>query len=260
MTKTKKTLEVAAIYLAIAFLLSTLGLVDDLNSRFSPANMAFAAQTSHEEKDPFEVEEQHIADPLESVNRAFFHFNDKLYFWVLKPTAKVYAAFVPEGIRIGIRNAYENFLVPVRVVNNSLQGKFPEAGGEIARFMINSTLGFIGMVDVANRDFGLAPQDEDLGQTLGVWGLRPIIYFNWPFLGPSSLRDTIGTAGDSFLNPLFWIAPDELAVSAGVRAGVMLNNTSLLIGEYEDLKKSALDPYVAVRDAYLQNRAKKIKE
>jgi phospholipid-binding lipoprotein MlaA len=211
------------------------------------------------EDDPFKVEPQKVADPLEKFNRAMFHFNDKLYFWFLKPVSRVYQAFIPQGVRICIRNAYHNVLMPVRLLNCSFQGKFHDAGTEFARFMINTTLGAGGMFDFANTEYNLQRHDEDFGQTLGRYGMRPYAYINWPFLGPSSVRDTIGSVVDAFTNPLTYVTP-EVWVAPAVRGGTMVNNTSLTLGEYEDFKRSALDPYISLRDGYLQNRARAVEK
>ena len=122
---------------------------------------------------------------------------------------------------------------------------------------MNSTLGLGGLADVA-KAIDLKSHDEDLGQTLAFYGAGPAFYINWPFLGPSTLTDTIGRAGDVFLDPLtylgdYWYAPWSRGLN-------VVNDTSLRIGDYESLKKAALDPYVALRDAYYQNRLCRIKE
>lgn len=199
-----------------------------------------------------------IADPLEPVNRALFAFNDKAYFWVLKPVAKGYQAVVPEGARVSVRNFFSNLGTPIRLANNALQGKLKGAGTELLRFVINSTIGMAGFFDPARTGFHIEKRDEDLGQTFGRYGLGQGFYIVWPLLGPSSARDTAGSVGDLFLDPLTYIK-DPWA-EAGVRTYKGENELSLTIGDYEDLKRSALDPYVAVRDAYVQNRAKKVGE
>ncbi len=140
-----------------------------------------------------------VADPLEPLNRFFFHFNDKLYFWILKPTATGYAFIFPRGFRISVRNVFANLLAPARVVNCILQGKVPESGVELGRFAINSTLGILGLFDVAKDTYNLEASEEDLGQTLGFYGAGPGFYINWPILGPSNVRDSIGRFGDSTL-------------------------------------------------------------
>ncbi len=200
-----------------------------------------------------------IADPLEPINRIFFTFNDKLYFWLLKPIAKGYGKVVPEPARVGIRNFFSNLLMPIRLINCLLQGKLKAAGTETIRFIINSTVGFLGVQDVAKNEGHLEVHEEDLGQSLGVYGLGPGIYINWPIFGPSSLRDTVGMIGDFFLDPVNY-AVTRTKYRIAVKGYDKVNSTSLTIGEYESLKKAALDPYVAVRDAYFQYRRNLIKK
>ena len=196
-----------------------------------------------------------IADPLEPVNRAFFVFNDKAYFWVMKPVARGYRAVVPQGVRLSVRNFFSNLGTPARFANNLLQGKLKGAGAELLRFVINSTIGMAGFFDPARTGFDIERRDEDLGQTLGRYGLGQGFYIVWPILGPSTARDTVGLAGDYLADPLTYIG-DPL-IESGVRAYKTENEISLSIGDYEDMKRSSLDPYAAVRDAYVQNRAKK---
>lgn len=196
-----------------------------------------------------------ISDPLEPWNRFWFGVNDKFYFWVFKPVAQGYGAVVPTKARVGIRNMYHNFTMPVRFVNALLQGKPKIAGYEFGRFFINTSVGLGGYFDVASREPELRSYDEDLGQTLSVWGVGHCCYLVWPFLGPSSLRDTFGSVGDSFINPTgilsLWV--DTLAAVA-ISGYDYLNAGSLRIGDYEDLKEAALDPYIAMRNAYFQRR------
>ncbi len=208
-----------------------------------------------------DLDEAHvsIADPLEPINRAFYHFNDKLYFWVLKPAARGYSAVVPEPARRGVKNFFNNISFPVRFVNCVLQGKFEGAGYEFGRFMINSTLGVAGFMDRAAKQFDMPEYDEDLGQTFGSYGIGHGFFLNLPILGPSSLTDAIGSVGDAFLEPMNYLDL-KTKYDLSIRAFETVNKTSLRIGEYEDLKKSALDPYVAYRDAYYQYRQSQIKK
>ncbi len=203
--------------------------------------------------------EEGIPDPFEPLNRATFQFNDKFYFWILKPVATVYKAAVPQGLRVWLKNFFYNLETPVRVANCLLQGKLKGAGNETARFFLNTTLGFFGCVDQAKDKFGIATQDEDLGQTLGVWGMKPAFYLQVPILGPFSFRDGLGFVGDLFLDPRTYIFSDN-PVMYVVRPLEIVNDASLRLGEYEDLKSSAIDPYVALRDAYYQYRENKIKQ
>jgi len=211
-------------------------------------------------EDPFREEESPhaISDPLEPVNRALFVFNDKAYFWVMKPVAQGYRAVVPEGVRLSVRNFFSNLAMPIRFVNNLLQGKIRNCGTELARFAINTTAGIGGLFDPAGNDFHIKPREEDLGQTFGRYGLGHGFYIVLPLLGPSSLRDAAGMAGDFFLDPINYAGDREVVIGANVLKAE--NELSLRIGEYEDLKKSSIDPYVAVRDAYSQYRARKVGE
>lgn len=199
-----------------------------------------------------------IADPLYPWNNAMYHFNDKLYFWVMKPVAQGYSYVVPEDLRISVRNVFKNLTTPVRFVSSLLQLRFKDAGNELIRFVVNSTAGVGGLADVAKQRLDISRHDEDLGQALGSYGIGQGFYIVWPFLGPSSLRDTIGSIGDGFLNPVNYITP--FWSSLGVRMYDTTNETSLRIGDYEDLKEAAVDPYVSIRDAYVQNRKKAVAE
>lgn len=202
-------------------------------------------------------ETEQIPDPFEPLNRVFFVVNDKLYFWVLKPTANLYSFFVPEWGRMRVRNVVRNLATPVRFVNSLLQLQLNDAAKELSRCILNSTVGLGGMFDVANRHPELARSDRDLGQTLGVYGIGTGFYLVLPVLGPTSLRDGIGMAGDHFLIPESYITPfaDSLEVSVFER----VNEVSLRIGDYEDFKEASLEPYVAMRDAYQEYRKSKVR-
>ena len=233
----------------------------DLNSATLKLSQSEEPQEPEEDFEDWEEDEEgedQIADPIEPVNRAFFHFNDKLYFWLLKPAATGYKWVVPGRVRISVRNFFSNITMPIRAVNCLLQGKFKGFGNELLRFTVNSTAGFFGTHDVAKSSMGIDRQDEDFGQTLGVYGLGPGFYINWPVFGPSSVRGTFGLVGDYFLDPVSYVEPR--IAEAGIKAEDRVNSTSLTLGEYEDLKEAAIDPYVALRDAYYQYRQNRIKE
>lgn len=205
-----------------------------------------------------EEEAVQIADPLYPWNNAMYQFNDKLYFWVMKPVAKGYSAVLPEDVRGAFGNFFYNLLTPVRFVGDIMQLKMKYAGNELVRLAYNSTVGVFGLVDAAKVDLSISRHDEDLGQTLGSYGIGTGFYIVWPFLGPSSLRDTVGMVGDGFLTPLYYVNPWE--ASLGIEAFDKINDTSLHIGDYEDLKEAAIEPYVAIRDAYTQHRKKEVEE
>jgi len=209
-------------------------------------------------KDTVQEERVEIADPLEPVNRAMHQFNDKLYFWALKPVAQGYKAIVPEPARVSVKNFFSNLGFPARFLSCLLQADFSGAATETGRFTINTIWGIGGLLDPsAGKELDLQKQDTDLGQTLGVWGVGQGFYIVWPVLGPSSPRDSVSIAGDYFLYPVSYISPWYAGL--GVRVCEEVNATSLRIGDYEALKDAAIDPYVAFRDAYAQYRFKKIK-
>ena len=199
-----------------------------------------------------------VPDPLRPVNNAIYLFNDKLYFWVLKPVATGYRAVVPTEIRICTLNFFNNLYMPVRFTNCLLQGKFRNAGAEIGRFFINTTAGVAGLADVAKRYPELNPPEEDFGQTLGFWGFGNGFYLVLPVLGPSTLRDGIGRLGNWAVDPLSYLEPWQL--SYGVWACKNINATTFRLGDYETLKDAAIDPYEAFRDGYIQFRMTKVNQ
>lgn len=234
-----------------------------LSAYYSGGQTIVAGLSDPDEVDDFETTEDNetsggISDPLESVNRAFFTFNDRLYFWVLKPVTRGYMAVVPEPVRLGVNNFFNNLAFPVRFVNCIFQGKVDSASEELRLFIVNSTIGMGGLINLSEA-IGGKKYDEDFGQTLGSYGIKNGFFINWPFLGPSTLRDSLGSLGDSFLDPLNYMSMSTKYI-IGRKGLETVNDTSFSLGDYEDLKKAALDPYISVRDAYFQYREKKIKE
>ena len=231
----------------------------------SPTQPADAASDEYDdeeedfdyEDEPFAEERVTIADPIEPFNRAMYQFNDKMYFWLLKPAAQGYKAVVPEPARISVKNFFSNLKYPVRFVSCLLQADFAGAATETGRFTINTLWGIGGLMDpAAGKELGLQKQDTDLGQTLGVYGVGHGFYIVWPFFGPSSPRDSVSIVGNQFLYPLSYFYP--WYVSPGVSGFEVINATSLRIGEYESLIGAAIDPYVAMRNAYIQYRMKEV--
>jgi len=210
-----------------------------------------------EEEDPFADEEKEIAnmpDPFERwYNRPVYAFNDHFYEYFLRPVAQTYKDLLAENFRIMIRNLYYTITFPIRLVSSLLQFKFEESGRVVSRVLINCTLGFACMVDVANEGFGIKPVDEDFGQVLGFYGIPSGPYLVLPLMGPSSIRDGVGRAVDALLNPLFWLVPD-FATGAGISSEQMLNETSFYIEDIKALKEGAIDPYESLRDFYNQRR------
>jgi phospholipid-binding lipoprotein MlaA len=199
-----------------------------------------------------------VSDPFEGLNRAVFFFNDKLYMYGLRPISKGYAKVVPTVARKGIKNFFTNLLFPIRFVNALLQGKGEAAGREFSAFFINTTLGFGGLNNFAQKYVGIRLEDEDFGQTLGSYGIGNGIYLVLPVLGPSSFRDAVGRAGDWFINPINYAQPWEL--SWGGWGLEKVSWTSFHIGEYKAFKDASIDPYAAMRNAYIQNRNALVKD
>ncbi len=207
------------------------------------------AHTSQE----LSTRDQHY-DPLERINDDIFAFNSAFDHFVLEPVAKTYASAVPLSAQDGIRNAVNNLDVVRKTVNNLLQARPISASREVARFLINSTVGIAGIFDMAAK-LGLEPSDQDMGITLGVYGISHGAYLVLPLLPPTTVRDGLGTVADSFLNPLRYFTP--YYVPLAVTAADVVNNRALNIKTFDALKLS-IDPYGAVRNAYLQVRQKKL--
>ncbi len=249
----------------------------DEGGESSPVSEVKTDETASDEKTPakdtidedddiedidVELQTTFVKDPLRRYNRAIFGFNDKLYFYVMKPMYKGYNKVVPEKARIGVRHFFSNIRTPIRFFNCLFQGKFKGAGTELLRLTINSTIGVGGFSDPAKKHFHLEKQDEDFGQTLGKYGMGSNYFIEWPFLGPSNARDTVGFIGDIALDPLtlltFFVSP---VASTAARSYDTFNEVSIDKGEaYENIVEPAIDPYIALQDAYTQNRVKKIKE
>lgn len=191
-------------------------------------------------------------DPLERFNRAMFTFNEHFDRYLMKPVAKGYRAVVPSVVRRGVANFFGNLGEPITAVNNLLQGKPQQAGADTARFLINSTLGVFGFVDVATH-LGLQKNDEDFGQTLAVWGVSDGPYLVLPILGPSSFRDAFGMAVD-----YYYLYPPAYAGSS-TRSKLVVGSTvstrEQLLDASDILEQAAgEDPYVFLREFYRQRR------
>jgi phospholipid-binding lipoprotein MlaA len=158
-------------------------------------------------------------------------------------------------VQESLGNAFDNVAMPRRVVNNLLQAKFKGAGTELTRFGINTTVGVVGLFDVAKK-WGFEKQDADTGQTLGKWGVGPGPYFIFPFLPPLTVRDAFGLVGDVAMDPINYFAP--LAASFGRRGGEVVNTRSQNLELYESVEESTVDLYSAVRNAYLQRRQRAV--
>jgi phospholipid-binding lipoprotein MlaA len=193
-------------------------------------------------------------DPWEHFNRSMFVFNDKLDHAIARPVAKAYVKVTPRFVRTGISNAVSNLGTLTTVVNDALQGKVAQAGRDSARFLLNSTLGVGGLFDPATAA-GLENNDEDFGQTLGKWGVKSGPYVMLPFLGPSTVRDTIARIPDQFTDPVNYLEDDSTRYTivaiefVDLRAGLLDLDAQL---------ERSYDRYAFVRNAWLQRREFKV--
>jgi len=194
-------------------------------------------------------------DPLEPLNRAVYTFNDGFDAILVKPAAEFYRFIVPEFARTGVSNFFSNLNDVIVSVNSLLQGKFTQAGSDVGRLLVNSTVGVLGLFDVATG-MGLEKHNEDFGQTLGYWGIGDGPYLVLPFLGPSNVRDTFGWAGDVYAWPITYVKDDHWRY--GLAAVRFVTLCADLLEASRILETAALDPYEFVRDAYLQRRRNQI--
>lgn len=194
-------------------------------------------------------------DPLQPVNRVTFQFNQKADHYVIRPIAQGYEKATPQFVRTGVTNFFNNLFYPQTIVNDFLQAKFERGGKDIGRLVVNSTFGILGLFDVA-KYWGMPKHDEDFGQTLGYWGVQPGWYLVLPLLGPSDVRDGVGMAVDLPLNPLLFY-PNDSTLSWSL-FGVDAVNTRAMLLKADQFIQNALDPYLFVRDAYLQHRRSQV--
>ncbi len=226
------------------------------DTKTGPVSTSFS---SEEEQGSAAGGEDFEQDPFESFNEKMFWFNrEVLDRYILKPVATAWDFVLPDPVQKGIHNAFDNLAVVRRVVNNALQLKFVGTAKEVARFGINSTIGVVGLFDVAKDGFGIEQSDEDTGQTFGVWGIGPGPYLVLPFLPPLTIRDGIGYAFDTAMTPYIYFIP--WYASLGGTATNVVNERSLNLDRYERVAESTVDLYSAVRNAYLQRRAAAIRQ
>ncbi len=231
----------------IIFLLFTLS---------SPSLFASASDQVKTDSDDFETTqiEDEVYDPLEPINRAIFSFNNVADRIILEPVAKGYKK-LPSPLQSGISNFLSNLRAPLVVINQVLQGQGENAIQSTGRFLVNSTVGVFGLIDVAEK-IGLEEKEEDFGQTLATWGVGDGFYIVLPLFGPSNLRDTTGMVMTMVTDPInayavnegeAWIVPMRTAANA-------VDQRSKIIDEVNALRDNAIDYYAAVRSSYYQNR------
>ncbi len=189
-------------------------------------------------------------DPWEGPNRTLFRFNEVVDKVSLKPISKGYVKIVPDPIRKGVTNFSRNLATPGSVLNNFLQGKPTDGFLELARFLMNTTVGIGGLLDVAGPA-GIETNFEDFGQTAAVWGIPPGPFVMVPFLGPRTLRDTATMPLNIWVDPLHYYDNDKARVSLWVLRLVDVRSRLLPL---EELMKDSTDPYITMRESYIQNR------
>lgn len=198
-------------------------------------------------------------DPIEPVNRGIFWFNDELDIYVFEPIAKFYKDNMPRPIQTGVGNFFNNLRYPSYLVSDVIQGKFSQAVDHTGRFLINSTLGVVGVMDVAT-DMGLPDHEEDFALALAYHGVPAGPYLVLPLLGPSNVRDGIGLIVDGFLNPISWIGytnastSTKVALTSSLVAVKYIHTRAGLIQAVEAAKESSVDYYLFLQGAYYQHR------
>jgi phospholipid-binding lipoprotein MlaA len=214
-----------------------------------------------EADDETEAASPSVNDPFIKFNRVIFSFNDGLYRAAIRPAAKGYETVIPRPARRGLENFFDNIRFPVRFTGALLQAKGARATREVGRFVVNSVLGVGGLFHVSDRFTALeAEPTEDIGQVLGYWGIGTGPYLVLPILGPSDTRDLLGRVGDGALTPTWWRFDHyrKWQVRLAVQSTDAIQATPGILRSYDAFKENALDPYLAVRNAYLTHRASEI--
>jgi len=221
-----------------------------------------ACATPPADNDPEALAEfQQTNDPLEPTNRVIFEFNDTVDTYFLRPAAQGYRAVVPPYGRARVSDLLDNLKSPLYFANDLLQGNVSRAGVTLERFVLNSTFGVAGIMDVATP-IGIAGHKSDLGQTFGVWGIGEGPYLVLPLFGPSNPRDGIGMAAESYGDPLdYYFNNNYLKWAAWTRTGTnALSMREAYLDSLDDVKRNSLDYYSAMRSLYRQRRNAQINE
>lgn len=219
--------------------------------------------TSEDETDEYAVVRPKVSDPFEKFNRSMFRFNDGFYTYILRPVSKGYTKVTPRPVRTGLTNFFDNIRFPIRFAGALLQGKVGRATKETGKFLVNTTAGFAGFIRVSNDIPQLADvPPEDVGQAFGRWGVKPGPFLVLPILGPTSTRDLVGRTGDFFLTPTnwHWMESYDWRLRTGVAVTDTVNSLPHILQTYDDMKASALDPYLSVRDGYISYREAQVKK
>lgn len=234
----------------------------------APASQPAAAESNPGDQDDEFAEDwdapgPSVADPLQPLNRGVFWVNDQLYNYALRPVIKVYTTIIPRPLRNAVTNAYDNVEYPVRAVNHLLQAEPGRADLETRKFVINSVAGVGGLIKVSDRfpDLKALP-NADTGQTLAKWGVDHGFYIVWPVIGPRSARDTVGLAGDVALNPITWMPfiPVGDAIAIAVSNPGTVRSMEQRLDAYDAATENTIDPYLSLRESYIQYRERAAQE
>ena len=206
-------------------------------------------------EDPFAGDSEDLpimSDPLEGYNRWMFGVNETIYDNVLEPVARGYRDTIHENLRIALKNVFSNAMAPVKLVSSLIQLDFEKSGRVLARTLINTTFGIGGLADVAGEEYDIQDVNEDFDQAMGYYGVPTGPYVVLPLFGPSTARNIIGRAADSFMSPTFLFAPGSVSVGLSVEENI--NDASFIVDDKKQLEESALDEYESVRDFFHQYR------
>lgn len=190
-------------------------------------------------------------DPYEHYNQSMFKFNDRVYTYVASPLNTVYTHITPAFARTGVKNAFRNVGTVPDMANDVLQWNWRYFAKDTARLVLNTTLGFFGLIDIAGRS-GINPHQQGFTYTLAKWGYANSNYIILPIIGPNTVSGTLSFVPDYFMNPTSYVNNDY---QWPIRGAYILNTNASAVPQYKFLKENSIDPYSAMRDAYLQNRS-----
>jgi phospholipid-binding lipoprotein MlaA len=225
-----------------------------------PLLLVFGCATAPPASDPDALAEyRQTDDPLEPTNRVFYAINDGLDTYILRPVAEAYRYVLPEPVRDSVHNVLVNLGTPVTLGNDVLQAKPRRAGDTLMRFAINTTLGVVGLFDVANR-MGYPAHDTDFGITMALWGMPSGLFLFLPVLGPSDPRDVTGFGVDIAMNPFTWVGKGSAVTALNWSKTVVsaVDSRERVLDAVDEIKKTALDPYATFRSLYRQHRESQI--
>lgn len=234
----------------------------------SPKDSGISLDNFSDDAFDFDLEEEDLKpeakykphDHLSGWNKACFKFN----YWFLRkvviPVSSTYKEKVPGKVRSKFTNFFYNLRGPVRVINCLFQGKLKQGERELGGFLMNTTVGVVGIFDPASEKFEIPSKKEDFGQTLGKWGVGPISYLQIPFLGPRTVRDFVTFPIDNTFTVDTYVGPSNFWIKSGINGVEIIDNSANNLENLKSIEKDAADPYTFVRDAYMQLREAQVKD